>query len=104
MVGAKRYIMKMTIFPQVHYHSKLFSRVVRGGAGYFSAPLFLVLSLLNYYRFQINCTFLPKSEIFNTLYVKNLCSMKKISCFVVGIINIPLDQDSERGALPLIML
>jgi hypothetical protein len=30
---------------------------------------------LRYYIFQINCTFLPKSEIFYTPDVKNLCSM-----------------------------
>jgi len=28
-----------------------------------------------YYRFQINCTFLPKSEIFYMADEKNLCSM-----------------------------
>jgi hypothetical protein len=28
-----------------------------------------------YYRFQINCTFLPKSEIFYMPDVNNLCSM-----------------------------
>jgi hypothetical protein len=32
-------------------------------------------NLTMYYRFQINCTFLPKSEIFYMPDVKNLCSM-----------------------------
>ena len=32
-----------------------------------------------YYRFQINCTFLPKSEIFYTADVKNLGVRYKIS-------------------------
>ena len=35
-------------------------------------PLYLKVLL---YRFQINCTFLPKSEIFYTADVNNLCSM-----------------------------
>jgi hypothetical protein len=32
-----------------------------------------------YYRFQINCTFLPKSEIFYTADVKNLGVRYKFS-------------------------
>ena len=32
-------------------------------------------NVTQYYRFLINCTFLPKSEIFYMVDVKNLCSM-----------------------------
>ena len=32
----------------------------------------MVAKYLSYYRFQINCSFLPKSEIFYTPQVKNL--------------------------------
>jgi len=36
---------------------------------------YFVKKIIYYYRFQINCTFLPKSEIFYMPDVKNLYSM-----------------------------
>ncbi len=47
-----------------------------------NSRIFGNLAIKRYYRFQINCTFLPKSEIFYMADVKNLCSNVK---------NLPVD-------------